>query len=254
MDLGVAGKVVVVTGGTRGIGLQVCQDFLEEGAQVAVIAKNQPSGPVFTGLQEKFNGLFHLVPCDVTDRSALKSAYDRIMALTGRIDVVVSNVGNGSSVRDAIPRNSQWNKIWDINFNSALYTAEIISEELIRSKGSLLFISSIAGMEFIGAPTDYSTAKSALLAFSKTLSHKLAPDVRVNVICPGNVLTEEGTWRNKLAENPEAVNQMLHTRVPLQRFGTPAEISKAVLFLSSQHASFITGACLVVDGGQTISF
>jgi len=131
---------------------------------------------------------------------------------------------------------------------------EFFSENLIENNGSLIFISSIAGMEFLGAPVVYSTAKSALISFAKSLSHKLAPKVRVNVVSPGNVWVKNGTWDIKMKENPEKVQNMLNEKVPLKRFGLPAEVSDLVLFLSSTKASFITGGCFVIDGGQTTSF
>jgi 3-oxoacyl-[acyl-carrier protein] reductase len=86
------------------------------------------------------------------------------------------------------------------------------------------------------------------------LSHKLAPEVRVNVIAPGNIWTPGGTWDLKQSENPESVKKMLMEKVPLQRFGKPEEVANLIVFLSSDKASFITGGCYVIDGGQTVSF
>jgi 3-oxoacyl-[acyl-carrier protein] reductase len=86
------------------------------------------------------------------------------------------------------------------------------------------------------------------------LSHKLAPSIRVNVISPGNILVEGGSWDRKLKENKQAVSKMLAEKVPLKRFGLPAEVSHLVLFLSSSRASFITGSNFIIDGGQTVTF
>ncbi|MBT6229489.1 MAG: SDR family oxidoreductase, partial [Candidatus Scalindua sp.] len=118
--------------------------------------------------------------------------------------------------------------------------------------GNLLFIASVAGMEALGAPVDYSVAKTAVIAFSKNLARKAAVDgIRVNCIAPGNIFFEGGSWDKKILEAPEQIKQLIDTTVPMQRFGQPEEIVDAVLFLCSERASFITGSVLKVDGGQT---
>ena len=118
----------------------------------------------------------------------------------------------------------------------------------------MLFISSIAGLEFLGAPTAYSTAKSALNSFVKTLSHRLAPGVRVNAIAPGNIWIPEGAWHKKSIINEKKLKEMLDEKVPLKRFGLPEEVADLVLFMSSEKAAFITGSCYVIDGGQTTAY
>ena len=122
-----------------------------------------------------------------------------------------------------------------------------------KSRGSIIFISSICGVEALGAPTDYSVAKAALNAFSKNLAKKVGPEVRVNTVVPGNIYFEGGTWAEKIKSSKAKVDEMLETEVPLIRLGKPEEVADAVTFLCSERASFITGATLVVDGGQTRS-
>ena len=254
MNLELKDKIVVVTGGTRGIGKQIAMDFLSQGANVVMAAREHPKDDSFNKLLLEHTGSLQLILCDVTNAESVHDCFTRALAKWNRIDIVVANVGNGASTQQPVSDLAQWNKIWDINFTSAVNTAREFSEELTRNNGSLVFISSIAGIEFIGAPTDYSTAKNALIAFAKSLSHRLAPNGRVNVVAPGNIWTDEGTWKNKMDKDPAGVTNMLNTKVPMKRFGTTEEVSNAVLFLSSFKASFISGACLVVDGGQTVSF
>jgi 3-oxoacyl-[acyl-carrier protein] reductase len=115
-------------------------------------------------------------------------------------------------------------------------------------------VSSIAGSEAIGAPTDYSTAKAAIIAFAKNLSTKLAPNIRVNTVLPGNVLTSRGTWASRLADNPDDVEKMLKDKVPLRRLASPEEIAESIIFLLSERSSFTTGAVLRVDGGQSVGY
>lgn len=245
---------VVVLGGSYGIGLTIVKDFLAENSIVHVISRNR-NEQIINELEGTYSNRVYFYNCDVTNRESLSVIVDKILINSGdRIDVVVNNVGNGVGQQIPISDVENWESSWNINFNSALNGARLFSKALIESKGTLVFVSSIAGMEFIGAPTDYSTAKSAIIAFAKSLSHRLAPNVRVNVVAPGNIWTENGSWKNKIEKDPLGIKDMLQKKVPLKRFGTTSEVSNAVLFLSSPNASFITGACLVVDGGQTISF
>jgi 3-oxoacyl-[acyl-carrier protein] reductase len=119
-------------------------------------------------------------------------------------------------------------------------------------RGSIVFISSIAGLESLGAPLPYGAAKAALEHYSKDLSRRVGMHgVRVNTVAPGNVLFPGGTWQQKLDADSAKVTSMIAAEVPLSRFGTPREIGAAVAFLASDRAAFITGACLVADGGQT---
>ena len=124
---------------------------------------------------------------------------------------------------------------------------------LRKAREAYYSLSSITGLEAIGAPVDYSTAKTAVIAFAQNLARKVAPEVRVNVIAPGNVHFPESSWEEKIQTDPEIIEQMLQTTVPMKRFGTPQEIADAAAFLCSARASFITGSVMVVDGGQTVS-
>ena len=107
-------------------------------------------------------------------------------------------------------------------------------------------------MEAFGAPVDYSTAKSAVSALAKNMARKLAQEVRVNVLAPGNVYFPGGSWDEKIQQDPDRVERIIESTVPMNRFGTPEEMADAVLFLCSERAKFITGSTLVVDGGQTV--
>jgi 3-oxoacyl-[acyl-carrier protein] reductase len=122
-------------------------------------------------------------------------------------------------------------------------------------RGSIVLIASIVGLESVNAPLPYSAAKAALISYAKNLGREVARrGVRVNAVAPGNVLFDGGSWARKLAENPDRVRQYIDREVPAGRFGAPAEIADLVAFLASDRATFITGACMVVDGGQTRSY
>ena len=255
MNLGLNNKRFLVTGASRGIGKAIASRLLEEGAKVTITARGAKDlNTVAEQLKTKFGAekVLHIsTDCTLaTDLTVLK---ETILEAWDGLDGVVSNVGDGRSVPDPIPGHYQWEKTWQVNFESALLSTRIFLPQLQKSKGCLLFISSIAGVEALGAPVDYSTAKTALNAFAKNLSRKVAPDVRVNVIAPGNIFFPGGNWDKKMEKDEKTVKAMIKNAVPMQRFGYPEEIADAVAFLCSKSAAFITGAILQVDGGQTVS-
>jgi len=193
---------------------------------------------------------------DMTDPADIRCALDETVAAFGGIDAVVANVGSGTGRGGWDLDLNDWQSALNINLLGSMALARIALPHLIaRGGGSITFISSIAGCEAINAPVTYSAAKAAVLSAMKSLSRLVGRHgVRVNAVAPGNVLFPGGTWERKLAERREFFEQYIHSEAPLQRFGRPEEIADAVVFLASERASFITGACLVVDGGQTRSF
>jgi 3-oxoacyl-[acyl-carrier protein] reductase len=248
MHINFKNKIVIVVGGTRGIGLSISNSFLSAEAIVHIISRNRDY-ELEDNLATKYKNkvFFHFV--DSKNESELQLIATKIK----NFDILVSNVGSGKSSLNPINESNIWNEIWDTNFTTSLNSARIFSP-IMNKGGVITFISSIAGKEFIGAPTEYSVAKSAINSFSKMLSHRLGPDLRVNTILPGNIYFKNGTWDLKMQENPQEVTQMIEKHVPLKRFGNPDEVANLVLFISSDKAAFITGACITIDGGQSKSF
>mgnify|MGYP005623417699 FL=1 len=254
MNLNINNKKILITGASRGIGLAIAESFLQEGAKTCLVSRgsnalleNEKKLQDIYGLENSF-----ACKCDCTNIESLNSLKNRVKDKWGSLDIVVVNVGDGRSVSDALPDDEQWQKTWSSNFESALQTARTFLPMLEESKGCLLFVSSIAGIEAFGAPTDYSTAKTAIIALAKNMARKLAPDVRVNVIAPGNVYFEGGSWDEKIKQDKKRVDEIIKSTVPMNRFATPQEVAGSVVFLCSDKASFITGATLVIDGGQTV--
>ena len=254
VDLKLSGKKVLVTGASQGIGAAIAIGFLDEGADVVIVSRGGDKLSSLAGdLQSRYgtNRIIYTV-CDCTNIESLEKLKSFIIDEWGGLDSVVANVGDGRSVPDVIPNDEQWMKTWNSNFESVLQTSRVFLPLLKDSKGSLLFVSSIAALEAFGAPVDYSTAKSAVVAFSKNIARKIAKDVRVNVLAPGNVNFPGGSWDKKIKSDPERIKKLIENTVPMNRFGTPEEIADAAIFLCSERAKFITGSILVVDGGQTV--
>ena len=258
MDLGLDNKVAFIAGSSRGIGLAIAQAFLAEGAKVVITGSGAESlKQAESRLQAQSDGSRILaVQGDLNQEAGITAALDKARAAFGGIDAVIANVGSGTAPAGWNLSRGDWNSALEVNLLGSMALATLSIPYLLeRGGGSLIFISSIAGLEAINAPVGYSAAKAALISAMKSLSRLVGPQgIRVNAVAPGNVLFPGGSWERKLQERPEFFEQYIRTEVPLQRFGRPQEIADAVLFLASNRAGFITGACLVVDGGQTRSF
>jgi 3-oxoacyl-[acyl-carrier protein] reductase len=255
LNLNLYSKNFLITGSSRGIGRSIAQSFLYEGANVGLVARSE------SDLKETSKELKHdntskiqYWSADVSEETSVRKLHNEVTQEWKTLDGLVLNVGNGKSQPDPITSADQWSTVWKTNFDTALFMARAFLQSLKKNNGCIVFISSICGVEVLGAPTDYSVAKTALIAFAKNLARKVAPEVRVNVVAPGNIYFEGGTWGRKIKENKSLVDEMLENEVPLKRFGKPEEVGDAVAFLCSDRASFITGSTLVVDGGQTRSF
>jgi 3-oxoacyl-[acyl-carrier protein] reductase len=233
-------KVAFVTASTNGIGKSIVKKLLKNNY---IVYANGRDKNTLNFQDVKF------ISTDMSKEENIVKSLEKIKKIEKRLDLVVANLGSGKSISGYDVEISEYKRVFDINFFAAVQLATHSIKLLKKTNGNIIFISSIAGCENLGAPIAYTTAKTALLSFSKSLSDKLAKyNIRVNCISPGNVMFKRSTWDMKIKENKKFVKKYIYENVPLNKFAKPKDISKAVLFL--ENSDFITGINLVVDGGQ----
>lgn len=254
MDLGLANSRVLITGSSRGIGYGIASTFLEEGASVVLTGRDEDIlGQAQATLATKF-GYDHVevFAGDLGDAVVRMKLCNAL--LPQGLDHLVCNIGSGKSVPILEETAEEWQRMLDTNLLQAAGIVQALRSLLARSgRGpSLTFVGSICGIEAIGCPLAYVAAKAALWGYAKNLARPLADQgIRVNMLSPGNIIFPGSTWEAKLSRDAAGVRQMLDREVPMRRLGSLDEIAAVVAFLASRQASFITGANLVVDGGQT---
>ena len=249
-------KITVVSGSSRGIGNAIAYRLLEEGAVVYLTARGEEQlDIIYDDFREKFGDNVYEFNGDLRNTKTILRLIRSIITEHKRLDVVVANIGSGKSKVGWDVEDEFWEESIDMNFYSAVKLARESLRVLMKQKsGNIVFISSIAGCEDISAPVPYSAAKAALLSYMKNTAHLVAPHgIRMNAVSPGNIYFKGGTWDMKMKENPDWVANYIDESVPLQSFGKPGDIADIVCFLASDRASFITGANIIVDGGQTRS-
>jgi 3-oxoacyl-[acyl-carrier protein] reductase len=250
--------VALVAGSSRGIGKAIASAFLQEGCRVCITGRTEaPLSTTLAEFEAKFGKESVISFCgDLAEPQIIKLALRTIQNWGGRLDLVVANLGSGSGKLGWQLEDDEWERLFRLNFwGSARLAQEAIPLVAENHNGAILFIASITGVEATPAPLPYSAAKAALINYSKNLASQVARmGVRVNCIAPGNVLFPGGSWERHLERDKAKVMQMIDSSVPLARFGTPEEIANLAVFLCSDAATFITGACFKADGGQTRSY
>lgn len=255
MDLHLTDKVVCITGSSRGIGLAIAESFLNEGARVVLTGRDEDRlTQVSATLRARWSADRVLqFQGDLTRDEVMKSCVDAISSEWGRLDVLVANLGTGRGRVGWTLHQEDWTNLLGANLIAAsLMVTHAVPLMRHNEGGAITLIASLAGRETLPAPLPYTSAKAGLIALGKALSRELAFDqIRVNVVAPGNIYFSDGVWDRKQREDPDATESYLRSEVPMKRFGRAEEVADAVVFVSSSRAGFLTGTCIVVDGGQS---
>ncbi|MEY2437928.1 MAG: 3-oxoacyl-[acyl-carrier protein] reductase [Acidimicrobiaceae bacterium] len=231
-------RTVLVTGGTRGIGLACAQAFAASGDRVAVLSRSTTTDevPCYT--------------CDVADAAAVDDAFGKIEAELGPVQVLVSNAGVTRDTLLARMKDDDWNAVIDANLTGAFHVARRAIAPMMKARwGRIVFVSSVGA--YIGSPgqANYAASKAGLIGLARSIAREYATrNITANVVTPGPIDTDMTTGLN------DAWRAKAEATVPAGRFGTPAEVAAAVRFLASDDAAFITGAVLPVDGGLGMGF
>jgi len=225
---GLAGKRVVVTGGTSGIGAATAARFREEGCEVSVLARTPGPG---------------VIRCDVADRQQVDAAFAQV----GDLDVLVNNAGVSVRSPAVDITADQWDQVLATNLSGAFWVARAAARRMLAGAGGVILntasTNALVGYRYYA---DYNATKAGLVALTRSLALEWAPTIRVNAVCPGYVLTPM-----QEAEYTPAMLAAVNSRIPLGRHATPEELAGLFAYLASDEAAYFTGSVIVMDGGET---
>lgn len=256
MDLRLNGKTAIVTGASRGIGRGIAMALAAEGCHLAIVARGVDD------LQDTAEALRREgvqalpIALDITRPESADQIVDRCIKAFGRIDILVNNAGGNRKGPFADLTDEDWSAILELNLLAHVRISRAaIPYMKANGSGVILFIASIYGRES-GGPgyATYNTSKSGIISLAKIMAVELAPfNIRVNSIAPGSIRFPGGGWDRRCKEDPAGMAEFVKRNLPLGRFGTVEEIANVAVFLASERASLISGACINVDGCQSHS-
>jgi len=254
MDLGLAGKVVLVTGASRGIGRAIAGGFAAEGSRLAIAARSADALEQAAEQLRQQGAEVLTVPADVTVAEDCQRVVEQTLRHYKRIDVLVLNAGGVGGATFLQTTDEQWMQGVHLNILATARLCRLVIPSMReQGGGSIISISSIYGRE-AGGRAVYNALKASVISLTKALSREFARDnIRVNSVAPGSILFPGSSWDRRQRADPAAMAAFVNDELPTGRFGRPEEVASAVVFLASEQASLIDGACLNVDGAQSRS-
>jgi 3-oxoacyl-[acyl-carrier protein] reductase len=257
MNLDLAGKVAIVTGSSKGLGLASARALAQEGCRVTICARgetslNEAAAELRTVAQRPADVL--PVVADVSTAAGVETVVARTVEVFGGLDILVNNVGLAKGSDIVGTSDEEWREAFDQTLFPAV-RASRLAVPLMRKRGggAIVMIASIWGRESGGRMT-YNAVKAAEISLAKAMAQQLAADnIRVNSVAPGSIRFPGGSWDRRVKADPEGMAEFVKRELPFGRFGRPEEVGAVVSFLASPRASWISGASVPVDGCQSRS-
>ena len=254
MDLGLKGKVAMITGASRGIGRAIALGLVAESCKVSVCARGQEGVDALAKDVQRRGGNALALAVDVTNENDARRWVEETQKRFDHVDSLINNVGGSRPGGNLTASAEDWKAGFALNFFSTLDLCRLVVPLMSAQKsGCVINIASIYGREW-GGPMTYNAAKAAMISLSKEMARELAPQgIRVNSVAPGSILFPGGSWEKRQQDNPDMIAGFIKAELPFGRFGKPEEVADVVVFLASDRAYWVSGACINVDGCQSRS-
>lgn len=247
MNISFEGKVVIVTGSTSGIGQACAEAFANAGANVVVCGRRQEKGESVVGGINNNGGKALFIQTDVTDDASMEHLVLEVVKTYGKIDILVNNAGLYRSFEfEKIDMDRDYEELFNINVRSYIYLSKLVLKYMLeRSDGNIVNIASVGGLNGGPGIATYCASKGAVLQLTRSMAKEFGSrGIRVNSILPGLIHTE-------MMPEDGPMDQIIDSTIPLKRAGKSMEVAQPILFICSKHASYINGASIVIDGGQS---